>query len=133
MANLSKTKHLFGFTSPRTLEKIIPEILLLTEYFEGEKWSGNDGVQIKFFDILYKSGFYEGETFPANPALAARDRITRAPKALGFVDLSPTISITEAGKELITTNRPHDIITKQLFKFQLPSPFHKSSAHTDFI
>jgi hypothetical protein len=36
MTNLSKTKHLFGFTSPRTLEKIILEVQLLTTYFEGE-------------------------------------------------------------------------------------------------
>jgi hypothetical protein len=55
MANLSKTKHLFGFTSPRTLEKINPEIQLLTENFEGQNWSEDDGVQLKFFDLLYKS------------------------------------------------------------------------------
>jgi hypothetical protein len=133
MATLSRTKHLFGFTSPRTLEKIIPEIQLLNDNFQGEKWSGNDGVQLKFFDLLYKSGFYEGEAYPSDPTLAARDRITRAPKALGFVDLNPVISLTNAGFELITTNRPHDIITKQLIKFQLPSPFHTSSTHTDFF
>jgi hypothetical protein len=56
MANLSKTKHLFGFTSPRTLEKIIPEIQVLTENFTGQNWSGDEGVQLKFFDLLYKSG-----------------------------------------------------------------------------
>lgn len=133
MASLSRTKHLFGFTSPRTLEKIIPEIQLLSDNFRGEKWSGNDGVQLKFFDLLYKSGFYEGEAYPTDPALAARDRITRAPKALGFVDLNPVISLTDAGNELVTTNRPHDIITKQLIKFQLPSPFHTPSIHTDFF
>lgn len=133
MANLSKTKHLFRFTSPRTLEKIIPEIQVLTENFTGQNWSGDEGVQLKFFDLLYKSGYYEGETYPADPALAARDRITRAPKALGFVNLNPTISITDAGQELITTNRPHDIITKQLFKFQLPSPYHTASSQTDFF
>lgn len=70
MANLSKSKHFFGFTSPRTLEKIIPEIRLLTEQFNGEKWSGNEEIQVNFFEILFKSGFYEGETFPADPALA---------------------------------------------------------------
>jgi hypothetical protein len=37
MANLSKTKALFAFTSPRTIEKIIPEIKILTENFEGQK------------------------------------------------------------------------------------------------
>jgi len=133
MANLSKTKHLFGFTSPRTLEKIIPEIELLIENFAGEKWSGINGVQKKFFELLFKSGYYEGENYPEDPGLAARDRITRAPKALGFVNLNPTISITEAGKELISSNRPNDIIAKQLFKFQLPSFFHKASNKTEFF
>lgn len=133
MANLSRTKHLFGFTSPRTIEKIIPEIQLLVENFRGEKWSGDDGVQLHYFDILYRSGFYEGEAYPADPALAARDRITRAPKSLGFIDLTPRIELTEAGSELITSSRPHDIISKQLLKFQLPSPFHTPSPHIEFF
>lgn len=133
MANLSRTKHLFGFTSPRTIEKIIPEIQLLVDNFRGQKWSGADGVQLHFFNILFQSGFYEGEVYPTDPALAARDRITRAPKSLGFVDLTPRIELTDAGEELITSRRPHDIITKQLLKFQLPSPFHISSPYIEFF
>jgi hypothetical protein len=57
MANLGKTKALFGFTSPRTIEKIIPEIELLIQYFDGRKWDG--AVQRAYFDVLFKSGFYE--------------------------------------------------------------------------
>jgi hypothetical protein len=96
MANLSRTKALFGFTSPRTIEKIIPEIRLLIQNFGGRKWDGV--VQKAFFDILFNSGFYEGDKRPENEELAARDRITRAPKALGFIDLKPTIRLTAAGE-----------------------------------
>jgi len=42
MANLNKVKSLFGFTSPRTIEKITPEIQILCENFEGQQWSGNE-------------------------------------------------------------------------------------------
>ncbi|SHJ23869.1 AlwI restriction endonuclease [Mesonia phycicola] len=132
MANLSKTKALFAFTSPRTIEKIIPEIKILTENFEGQKWSGNDQVQIDFFQTLFDSKYYEGDSFPANPALAARDRITRAPKALGFVDLKPTVELTEAGKLLLTEKRLDETFTRQLLKFQLPSPYHTKSRTVDF-
>lgn len=122
MANLSKTKTLFAFTSPRTIEKIIPEIQLLTENFTGQRW--NTSSQIEFFRLLFDSGFYEGQKPPLNISLAARDRITRAPKALGFVDLQPTIQLTKAGQRLITNKRIHETITRQILKFQLPSPYH---------
>ncbi|MFA9188908.1 AlwI family type II restriction endonuclease [Flavobacterium magnesitis] len=132
MANLSKTKALFAFTSPRTIEKIIPEIKILSDNFGGQKWSGNNQLQIDFFQTLFESEFYEGDTFPSNPALAARDRITRAPKALGFVDLQPTIKLTEAGKLLLAEKRLDETFTRQLLKFQLPSPYHTQSKTVDF-
>lgn len=132
MANLSKTKALFAFTSPRTIEKIIPEIKILSEKFEGQKWSGNDQIQIVFFQTLFDSEYYEGDSFPKNPALAARDRITRAPKALGFVDLQPTVKLTEAGKLLLAEKRLDETFTRQLLKFQLPSPYHTQSKTVNF-
>lgn len=132
MANLSKSKHLFGFTSPRTLEKIIPEVKLLSEHFKNKQWSGDEEIQSEFFKKLFSSEFYEGSTFPENPALAARDRITRAPKSFGFIDLKPRINLTTAGNELITSKRPYEIITKQLLKFQLPSPYHTQSKYIEF-
>jgi hypothetical protein len=132
MANLSKTKALFAFTSPRTIEKIIPEIKILCDNFEGQSWSGNKGTQIDFFQTLFDSEYYEGETFPKNPALAARDRITRAPKSLGFVDLKPTIKLTDAGKLLLKEKRLDETFTRQLLKFQLPSPYHTKSKTVDF-
>ncbi len=132
MGSLSKVKALFGFTSPRTLEKIIPEIELLTNLFSGKKWTGNSELQAEFFDALYKSDFYEGESYPADPAFAARDRITRAPKAFGFVDLKPEIQITEAGKLLLTGKRKDETFTRQMLKFQLPSPYHTQSKTLEF-
>lgn len=62
---------------------------------------------------------------PRNISLAARDRITRAPKALGFVNLKPKNALTEVGKQLLSGKRISEVIARQLFKFQLPSPYHK--------
>ncbi len=123
MANLSKTRTVFAFTSPRTIEKIIPEIQVLVDSFSGQEW--NTHTQIAFFHKLFNSEFYEGSKMPNNISLAARDRITRAPKALGFVDLKPKIALTEVGKKLLSGKRTSEIIAKQLLKFQLPSPYHK--------
>ncbi|MDR3245099.1 MAG: hypothetical protein LBT50_01540, partial [Prevotellaceae bacterium] len=48
-----------------------------------------------------------------------------SPKSLGFVTLSPVISLTAAGQELIQTKRKEEIFLRQLLKFQLPSSYHK--------
>jgi hypothetical protein len=125
MANLQKTRTLFAFTSPRTIEKIVPEIKLLTDNFAGKAW--DEDTQVEFFHDLFNSDFYDGTTMPDNVPLAARDRITRAPKALGFVDLKPTIQLTEVGSKLVGGKRLHETITRQLLKFQLPSPYHKTT------
>jgi hypothetical protein len=132
MANLSKTKALFGFTSPRTIEKIIPEIQILFQNFEGKEWSGNENLQAEFFQTLFDSEFYKGETFPTDPALAARDRMTRAPKAFGFVDLQPKVKLTQAGELLLSEKRLDELFTRQLLKFQLPSPYHTQSKTINF-
>lgn len=132
MANLSKTKALFGFTSPRTIEKIIPEIQILCDNYGGETWSGNQELQANFFQTLYDSEYYEGDTFPSDPAFAARDRITRAPKAFGFVDLQPQVQLTNAGELLLTEKRLDETFTRQLLKFQLPSPYHTQSRTVEF-
>lgn len=132
MASLTKTKAIFGITSPRTLEKIIPEIELLTTLYTGKVWSGNQKLQANYFDNLYNSDFYEGESYPSDPALAARDRITRAPKALGFIDLKPIIQLTEIGQVLLSGKRIDETFTRQLLKFQLPSPYHTQSTMIEF-
>lgn len=125
MAKLKKdTRTLFFITSPRTPNKIIPEIALLNELFEGKNW--NPRTQEAFMNALIESPYYESKKEPGDKALAGRDRITRAPKALGFVDLKPTISLTDAGQRLVSGKRTEEVILRQLLKFQLPSPYHQA-------
>ena len=131
MASLNNSRTLFGFTSPRTIEKIIPEIELLVQHYAGKEW--NTRSQEAFFILLFGSEAYAGSSMPADPAMAARDRITRAPKALGFVDLKPVIQLTPAGQALLSGKRIHERITKQLLKFQLPSPYHTDSTGRYFV
>lgn len=117
-----KNKALFFTTSPRTPSKMIPEIQLLSKHFTGRKW--NKQSQVEFIDLLAKSDFFEGNGSSNNKDFSARDRINRAPKALGFVDLSPHIELTDAGKALVYGKRPQEVFLRQLLKFQFPSPFH---------
>lgn len=126
MASLTGTRFLFFTTSPRSPMKMIPEIELLGSIFEGEKW--NETTQIKFMKQLIDSDFFEGKgPSESNLSLGARDRITRAPKALGFVDLKPIIKLTDAGKMLCKAKNKEEVMLRQLLKFQLPSPFHTPS------
>ena len=79
--------------------------------------------------LLKEENFFNGEG-ANDPALSARDRINRAPKALGFVVLSPTIQLTPAGEELVNSRRKDEIFLRQLLKFQVPSPFHKPTENS---
>jgi hypothetical protein len=116
------SKVIFVTTSPRTPAKMIPEIGLLNTHFSGQQW--NTDTQRAFMEILKQENFFNGEG-AKDPAFSARDRINRAPKALGFVSLSPIIKLTPAGEELVTSKRKEEIFLRQLLKFQVPSPFHK--------
>jgi len=116
------SKVIFVTTSPRTPSKMIPEIELLNTHFAGQKW--NKATQLAFMELLKEENFFNGEG-AKDPSFSARDRINRAPKALGFVILSPTIQLTQAGEELINSKRKEEIFLRQLLKFQVPSPFHK--------
>ncbi len=117
-----KQNALFFTTSPRTPSKMIPEIKLLSENLSGQNW--NRETQNKFMDLLAQSDFFEGRGSSNNRDFSARDRINRAPKALGFVNLSPRIELTDAGRVLVYGNRPQEVFLRQLLKFQLPSPYH---------
>lgn len=121
MARL-KNKALFFTTSPRTPSKMIPEIKILGENFTGQKW--NKQTQIAFIDLLAQSVFFEGSGSSNNKDFSARDRINRAPKSLGFVDLTPQIKLTDAGNAFVYGKRPEEILLRQLLKFQFPSPYH---------
>lgn len=117
------SKVLFITTSPRTPSKMVPEIKLLCEHFSGQKW--NHDTQVAFMELLREENFFHG-TGDKDPAFSARDRINRAPQALGFVTLKPSIELTPAGRKLITARRKEEVFLKQLLKFQLPSPYHKA-------
>lgn len=129
MASLNKSRMLFFTTSPRSPMKMIPEIELLTSSFSGKKWDKK--TQIEFVEELIKYGFFNGSGSKKNLDLSARDRINRAPKALGFVDLKPTIALTDAGQKFIDSKRKDEVLLRQLLKFQLPSPFHTVSVAND--
>ena len=120
-----ESKVIFITTSPRTPAKMIPEIELLNTHFSGQKW--NTESQRAFMELLREENFFNGEG-ANDPAFSARDRINRAPKALGFIILSPTIQLTPAGEELVNSSRKEEIFLRQLLKFQVPSPYHK---HTE--
>ncbi len=122
MANL-RSKTLFFTTSPRTPSKMIPEIKVLAKEFEGKVW--NPETQVDYIKKLAEGKEFKGEGSAKEMAFSARDRINRAPKALGFVDLKPVIKLTEPGKKLISGKRTEEVLLRQLLKFQLPSPYHR--------
>ncbi|MBR6068527.1 MAG: AlwI family type II restriction endonuclease [Bacteroidales bacterium] len=118
------SKVIFVTTSPRTPAKMIPEIDLLNQKFAGQEW--NNETQVAFMELLKEENFFNGEGVN-DPAFSARDRINRAPKALGFIKLTPYISLTSAGEKLISAKRKEEVFLRQLLKFQIPSPYHKPS------
>lgn len=132
MASLNNNKMLFFTTSPRTPFKMIPEIELLGRYFSGKKW--NKESQVEFIKLLANEGFFNGNGSKNNLDFSARDRINRAPKALGFVNLNPTIELTEVGNLFVASKRKEEILLRQLLKFQFPSPFHTKATqgNSDF-
>ncbi len=121
---------LFLTTSPRTPEKMIPEIELLIRHFDGHVW--NHESQCGFMKVLRDEDYFNGQG-AKDPAFSARDRINRAPKSLGFVILEPKLQLTPAGHALINSYRKDEIFLRQMLKFQVPSPYHKpTSKATDF-
>ena len=119
------SRTLFLTTSPRSPEKMVPEINLLIQNFAGKDW--DEKTQCSFMEVLREEDFYNG-TGDNDPAFSARDRINRAPKALGFVKISPKIFLTPAGQSLLTSRRKNEVFLRQMLKFQIPSPYHKPSS-----
>ncbi len=132
MASLNNNRMLFFTTSPRTPFKMIPEIDLLGKNFSGKKW--NKDSQTAFIELLSNEGFFNGKGSKNNLDFSARDRINRAPKALGFVNLNPTIELTEVGDLFVKSKRKEEILLRQLLKFQFPSPYHTvpTQGNTEF-
>ena len=115
-------RTLFFITSPRTPQKMIPEIEILVNNFANRVWDKPS--QEDFIKCLVSGSNFEGVGSPKNLDFSARDRINRGPKALGFVDLKPTISLTSAGKNFLDEETTEEALLRQLLKFQLPSPYH---------
>lgn len=132
MAYITGKPNLFFFTSPRSPYKMKDEIRVLVENFAGQRWSSNPILQTEFFTRLAGEEFFTG-SLSGNLDLKGRDRITRAPKSLGLVDLTPVIALTDAGREYIYGKRPQELFIRQLLKFQLPSPYHIDKEGTFFI
>lgn len=118
-------RTLFFITSPRTPMKMLPEIEILVDNFTGRAWNAQS--QEEFIKCLANDPNFEGVGSPRDLAFSARDRINRGPKALGFVSLKPTITITEAGKNFLDKEISEEALLRQLLKFQLPSPYHKET------
>ena len=126
MAYLKGQKTLFFITSPRSPMKMQPEISLLVARFSNKPW--NSKTQADFMEALVQDPNFEGTGSPSDMAFSARDRINRGPKALGFVDLKPTIQLTAAGSNFIDNELSEEALLRQLLKFQLPSPYHTETA-----
>ena len=122
-------RTLFFITSPRSPFKMIPEISLLVKDFTGKEW--NTTTQEEFIKELVQDEHFEGTGSPKDLAFSARDRINRDPKALGFVDLKPSIQLTDAGKNFIDEDLCEEALLRQLLKFQLPSPYHTETTNPD--
>lgn len=132
MASISNSKTLFFTTSPRSPELISKYVKVLTEQFSGCIW--NKETQSNFYDAICTIDEKKGKNLnKKNKDLAARDLITRAPKALGFVSLTPQIEITTAGINLLNSLNTEEVLLRQLLKFQLPSPYHTDSSKKFFI
>lgn len=124
-------RTLFFITSPRTPMKMLPEIEILVNNFTNRTW--NTQSQEDFMKCLAADPNFEGVGSPKDLAFSARDRINRGPKALGFVDLKPTISITEAGKNFLDEETSEEALLRQLLKFQLPSPYHTETENLSSV
>lgn len=132
MATITGKANLFFITSPRSPYKMKDEIALLAEKFGGQKWVANRRVQENFYRELVNSDFFDG-VFEGDITFKARDRVTRGPKALGLISLEPVISLTNAGHDYVYGRRPHEAFTRQLLKFQFPSPFHIDTQGDFFV
>ena len=128
MAVIGNSRTLFFVTSPRTPWRFISEIETLGHVLTGKEW--NPITQKEFMEVLVQEDFYVGTKTPIDPAFSARDRITRAPKAYGFVKLKPSVELTKAGKALISAKRKDEVLLRQMLKFQLPSVYHTQSKNS---
>ena len=115
--------------SPRSPEKIAPELALLAR-FDGVLWYEKDKLghnkhQLAFAELLKECETFEGSISAQNPDFSARDRIAPM-KTCGFAheDAQGRMRITPAGWQLIRGERIQELFLKQMLKWQYPSYQH---------
>ena len=123
------SRYIFASTSPRNPE-LIPRIL---EIIVENKLNGkiyNEDLQKEFYYAWSNSDFgIKGAKNSKDAAFSGRDKLTRAPQALGFIETrnGKPLYITKAGKLLMKKGLFEDVLLHQMLKFQLPSPLHHES------
>jgi hypothetical protein len=129
----ARTRLWFLPTSPRSPEKVGPELTIL-QAFEGQVW--DKAAQAEFFRRIVDSGSYESAGRPPKePDQPGRERVHRAPRALGFVraKTGDALVITPAGHALIDEYDPADLFLHQLLKLQFPSSNHSERDYRELF
>jgi hypothetical protein len=129
----ARTRLWFLPTSPRSPDKIRPELAIL-QAFEGKTW--DKAAQAEFFRRIVESGSYESAGRPAKePDQPGRERVHRAPRALGFVraKTGDPLVITPAGHALLAGHDAADVFLHQLLKLQFPSPNHSGRDYRELF
>lgn len=121
---------LFFVTSPRSPEKMRPEMKLLVDRYGNKCWMGNRALQSEFAADLAALSDFAGTVSVGDPTFSARDRITRGPKSLGLVNLRK-IGFTRPGMNFYDADIASEAFLRQLMKFQVPSPFHTIAKHVE--
>lgn len=132
--------------SPRNPSKIVPELKLLNRYTNvwrqrNIKWGPSFDSQEEYGMALREMEESEhsfqlqtDELTTDNLCWTARARFATY-KYFGFVyiDDAGFCELTDAGKRLITTLRPSEVMLRQLLKWQYPDPQHKGASYPENV
>ncbi len=102
---------------PYDLVNLAPIVASVSSNFVGQNWRD---VRKRAARQLDDEGLWE-KRFAGEPM-----------ELLGFIDLKPVIALTPAGERLLGGKRTHETLTRQMMKFQLPSPYHTADAQGRF-
>lgn len=120
-------------TSPRSPYKL-PAVVELLEGFTDRPW--DRAAQREYARQMFASQDYEGAGGAGSESdFAARDRVNRAPRTLGFVRLArgkPPI-ILPTGDALVQGGAQDDLFLRQLLKWQYPSPLHDDDDYEELF
>ena len=120
-------RFLFFSTQPRS-PIVVKRILKVVKKYKLNGKQYTNELQKEFYkDYTIESPNKGGKS--KDKELAGRQLLTRAPQALGFLQVRPgkQLLITEAGEAFLDDNLYEDAILHQMLKFQLPSPLHHES------